>query len=287
MYHFATILTVAVSFAACTSSLVIPRATQPKGWLTAILEPYDTYHARYMALSCETQHNTTFFDQCCHPLLVTESLSNRPAQCDPANDEEDLPFCDEGDDGETTTTEVAPATTTTPVAKAASTTPVAKAASTTAAAAPKEVPTTSSKAAAVPSPAANAASTPSAKAKAAAPAPSAAPASASSSSTVETGGFATFFYQNGVAGACGKVNPDSALIAAIDADRYGNTGEVSSLCGKQVKITNTNNKKSVTVTIADACPTCDNSNSIDLSTGAFQQIATFDEGIVPISWEFL
>lgn len=26
---------------------------------------------------------------------------------------------------------------------------------------------------------------------------------------------ATFFYQNGVAGACGKVNPDSALIAAI------------------------------------------------------------------------
>lgn len=38
MYHFATILTVAVSFAACTSSLVIPRATQPKGWLTAILE---------------------------------------------------------------------------------------------------------------------------------------------------------------------------------------------------------------------------------------------------------
>jgi rare lipoprotein A (peptidoglycan hydrolase) len=219
-----------------------------------------------MALSCNTEHGTTFFDQCCHPLLAGESLSSLPAQCDPANNEEDLPFCDEV--GTDSTTAAAPAATTTPEPKVAST---------PAAAAPKQAPTTSAKAAPAPSPAAKAAP---------APAPKAAPAPAPDSS-VNTGGFATFFYQNGVAGACGTVHSDSALIAAIDADRYGNTGEQSSLCGKQVKITNTQNQKSVTVTIADACPTCDNSNSIDLSTGAFQQIATFDQGIVPISWEFV
>ncbi|RXW20897.1 hypothetical protein EST38_g4962 [Candolleomyces aberdarensis] len=99
--------------------------------------------------------------------------------------------------------------------------------------------------------------------------------------TTYTGGFATFYYQNGVAGACGKVHGDADMIAAIDGDRYGNLGAVSSQCGRRVKITNTKNQKSVTVTIADACPTCRNSNSIDLSEGAFKKIATLDEGIVP------
>jgi len=106
-------------------------------------------------------------------------------------------------------------------------------------------------------------------------------------SNVNTGGFATFFYQNGVAGACGTVHGDNDMIAAIDGDRYGDLAARSALCGKQVKLTNTKNGKSVTVTIADACPTCDNSNSIDLSKGAFEQIATVDEGIVPITWSFV
>lgn len=66
----------------------------------------------------------------------------------------------------------------------------------------------------------------------------------------------------------------------MDSDRYDN----GSLCGKSVTITNTDNGKSVTVTVADECPTCDNSNSIDLSTGAFDQIADESSGIVPISW---
>ena len=39
--------------------------------------------------------------------------------------------------------------------------------------------------------------------------------------------------------------------------------------------------QSVTVMIADACPTCVNSNSIDLSMLAFQQIASLPEGMVP------
>jgi expansin (peptidoglycan-binding protein) len=113
--------------------------------------------------------------------------------------------------------------------------------------------------------------------------------SATSTSTggVETGGVATFFYQNGVAGACGTVHSDSDLIAAMDQTRYGNSGEVSALCGQQVEITNTQNGKTVTVTIADDCPTCENANSIDLSVGAFTQIATEEQGEVPITWKLL
>jgi expansin (peptidoglycan-binding protein) len=103
---------------------------------------------------------------------------------------------------------------------------------------------------------------------------------------VNSGGFATFFYQNGNPGACGNYHSDYDLIAAIDIDRYGDTGSVSSLCGQTVQITNTNNGNSVTVVIADACPSCANSNSIDLSVGAFQAIASLSDGEVPIVWSF-
>ncbi|VDB89361.1 unnamed protein product [Peniophora sp. CBMAI 1063] len=98
-----------------------------------------------------------------------------------------------------------------------------------------------------------------------------------------TGGEATYYFQNGVAGACGQVNPDSALIVAVQAQRF-NTG----LCGHQVQVTNTNTGASVVATVADECPGCQNNpNSLDLSVGAFEQIATLDEGVVPISYTYL
>lgn len=33
-----------------------------------ILEDYDTYHLRYIALDCHKQHNSSFFDDCCRPV---------------------------------------------------------------------------------------------------------------------------------------------------------------------------------------------------------------------------
>ncbi|EIW51730.1 uncharacterized protein TRAVEDRAFT_32245 [Trametes versicolor FP-101664 SS1] len=113
------------------------------------------------------------------------------------------------------------------------------------------------------------------------------PAATSSSDNGPFTGNATFFFQKGIAGACGTVHPDSALIAAMQTERYGDLSKQSSLCGKQVQITNTKNGKTVTVTIADACPTCGTGNDIDLSQGAFDQIATEEEGEVPISWKFI
>jgi rare lipoprotein A (peptidoglycan hydrolase) len=73
------------------------------------------------------------------------------------------------------------------------------------------------------------------------------------------------------------------MIAAIDGRRYGDLGAVSTLCGVQAKVTNEKNGKSVVVTIADACPTCINSDSIDLSVGAFTTIATEEDGEVPVT----
>ncbi|KAK7027914.1 hypothetical protein VNI00_015130 [Paramarasmius palmivorus] len=101
------------------------------------------------------------------------------------------------------------------------------------------------------------------------------------------GGFASFFNQGGVAGACGQVHSDSDLIAAIALERYGSTAVTSPLCGRRVVITNTRNGKSVTATIADACPTCQNANSFDLSIGAFTSIAALADGLVPIEWHFV
>jgi rare lipoprotein A (peptidoglycan hydrolase) len=53
-----------------------------------------------------------------------------------------------------------------------------------------------------------------------------------------------------------------------------------------VKITNTANQKSVTAIVADACPTCANKQSIDMSVGAFTQIALEATGQINIAWSF-
>ncbi|GAA5841855.1 hypothetical protein JCM5353_002041 [Sporobolomyces roseus] len=97
-------------------------------------------------------------------------------------------------------------------------------------------------------------------------------------------GEATYFFQNGVAGACGKVNPDSAYIVALDYRLYGDMGKQSKYCGKSLTIKNTSNGKTVAATVADACPTCSSAGSLDLSEAAFGAIGEYDTGILPITW---
>jgi hypothetical protein len=60
------------------------------------------------------------------------------------------------------------------------------------------------------------------------------------------------------------------------------------LCGKSVVITNLANGQSITVTVADECPTCRDPSSIDLSHAAFGALTNqdFGEGITDISWHF-
>lgn len=63
---------------------------------------------------------------------------------------------------------------------------------------------------------------------------------------------------------------------------YGSGG----YCGETITITNTANGKSTTATVADECPSCSGSSSIDLSTGAFDAIGDEDTGVLSVSWSF-
>lgn len=64
-----------------------------------------------------------------------------------------------------------------------------------------------------------------------------------------------------------------------DSHGEGSKGEHGESVGTGIIMTD-DAIKSVTVTIADACPTCKNSNSIDLSSAAFKKIATLEQGMV-------
>jgi expansin (peptidoglycan-binding protein) len=76
------------------------------------------------------------------------------------------------------------------------------------------------------------------------------------------------------------------LTPVKDQSLYGDSGGVSPLCGKKVQIT-ADNGKTVTVTVADDCPTCKNENSIDLSVAAFEVLAPQTVGEIKITWQLV
>ncbi|KAJ7774548.1 barwin-like endoglucanase [Mycena maculata] len=203
MFSFALLVLAASSVSAHSISHLrrhhahVARATPPAGWATSYLEPYDTYHDRYLAIDCEAKHNTTFFSFCCHPLLATTTAE--------------------------ATTTAAPTTTDKATTTAAATT---------------------------------------------------ATTADSSSATFFTGGVGTWFTQNGVAGACGTVHPDTALIVALQTEMYANGAN----CGRQIQIIDTATGTSQTATVADECPTCKNEWSVDFSEGLFQGFTALSVG---------
>ncbi|KIJ33400.1 hypothetical protein M422DRAFT_111719, partial [Sphaerobolus stellatus SS14] len=71
----------------------------------------------------------------------------------------------------------------------------------------------------------------------------------------------TFYYQEGAAGACGKIHHDGEHIVALDSHAY----EGGAHCGKTILITDMRTGKTVPGVIADMCPGCDGPGSIDLS----------------------
>ncbi|KAG1878029.1 plant expansin [Suillus subalutaceus] len=289
---FATVVLSLIATSA-VSARAVPRATAPQGWDTAALEPYDTYHCRYIAIGCQNQHNTPFFSACCHPLAANESASALPAECQ-------LPSgstcsngelvstggTDDGCDDGPSSTPTASASTSFTSSTTVNFTPAPTTSSSSPTVSVAPAPTTTSSS----SPPVNVAPPPTTSHTptytSSAVASTTAPSTGSSDSSLNYGGFATYFYQNGVAGACGTVHSDSDFICAIDQTRYGNSGNTSPLCGQQVTITNTDNGNTVTVTIADDCPTCANENSIDLSVAAFEALDSLSVGDIPITWSF-
>lgn len=229
---------------------LISRKSKPATYDESYLEKYTTYHTRYLALDCEDKHGTQFFKQCCHPLLATEKLETaRAPQCIPSD----------GSSSSAAQSEPTSNVKTPPPPKPKGASPNGS-----------EKKSKSSSAKVAP------ASTPKPKA----PKPNSQP----SGGDVHTGGFGTFFFQNGVAGACGTVHKDSDFVVALDTAIYGNTGVKSPHCGHEIHITNTKNNKSIKAIVADACPTCDNANSVDMSKAAFSAIADLSTGLIPITW---
>lgn len=208
-------------------------------------------------------------------MLSNETLASRPAQCTPNTTEISAAAA-----SATVSSVIADASS---AYSAASSSAIASATSIGAAA---FAPAHSSSAAATTSTSAWVAPTTSSS-KAAAATTSA--ASSGGSGQTMTGGFATYFYQGGNAGACGTVHSDSDYGIAIDsngwwADYASNNN--SPTCGRKIAITNTNNGKTVTATVWDVCPTCVSDNSLDLSVGAFNAIASEGDGMVPITWQW-
>ncbi|GAA5965843.1 hypothetical protein JCM8115_003023 [Rhodotorula mucilaginosa] len=101
---------------------------------------------------------------------------------------------------------------------------------------------------------------------------------------VYSGGLATFFYQNGVAGNCGKVNSDDTLLVALPTATYAG----GSHCGQYVEITRSDTGKKIKALVADSCPTCNNDSCLDLSWGAFSALGgTQSMGVFDITWQFV
>lgn len=55
-------------------------------------------------------------------------------------------------------------------------------------------------------------------------------------------------------------------------------------CGKTVKITG--NGKTITAKVADECPSCVSTGSLDLSEAAFKGLASLNAGVVSIKWSW-
>ncbi|EPQ29001.1 uncharacterized protein PFL1_03291 [Pseudozyma flocculosa PF-1] len=92
------------------------------------------------------------------------------------------------------------------------------------------------------------------------------------------------FYDAGL-GACGGYNSGSDFIVALNAAQYGDMGQRSSWCGKQITITYPVLGITQHATVVDVCPGCAY-GSLDMSRGLFGALSNqnFDLGVFQMSW---
>lgn len=305
---FAKSVIALAAVASLAGAAPIEKKGAPAGWAYGYLEDYDTYHVRYLALKCYEKKNTDYFQDCCRPMLATQTLQdNRDAKCIPSKEDTAYVVSSlsaQAAGGQATATASADKEVESEYCESEESVSVSSAAAATSAAASSAAAesskaavqylapaptTTSSTPAWTPAPAPTTTSTTPAWTPAPAPATTqqAQPQSNNNGQSFN-GGYATYFYQGGNAGACGQVHSDWDMIVAIDHEQWGDQsfGGGSNTCGRWLTVTNTKNGKSVVAKVADVCPTCANGNSLDLSQGAFNAIATESEGQVPISWHW-
>ncbi|KAJ1927650.1 hypothetical protein IWQ60_002753 [Tieghemiomyces parasiticus] len=97
-------------------------------------------------------------------------------------------------------------------------------------------------------------------------------------------GDGTYYSPSVGTGACGWDNSDSEKVVALNAPQFGEGNPNSnSNCGKMVNIKGP--KGEVQAKIVDKCPVC-KSGDLDMSPGAFDEIADEADGRVSITWSF-
>ncbi|EFR04248.1 Mrsp1 [Nannizzia gypsea CBS 118893] len=102
--------------------------------------------------------------------------------------------------------------------------------------------------------------------------------------TGDLSGRGTIYYQYGAAGSCGAVHGDGDYIVALGPHYM--KGPNSPYCGRRIFAKNTNTGKSVTVTVADTCPTC-GPGDVDLALGPWKALTNnAAPGVFPVSWHF-
>ncbi|MET3985790.1 RlpA-like double-psi beta-barrel domain-containing protein [Streptomyces sp. PvR034] len=110
--------------------------------------------------------------------------------------------------------------------------------------------------------------------------PSPAPTKSTKPPTQKFSGKASY-YQPGM-GACGQyINPGDR-VAAIDSSLFG-AGYPAPHCGRKIVVTYKG--KSVTLTVLDEAPGAGR-GGLDLTPGAFQALASLDEGQINVTWHF-
>ncbi|KAJ7235460.1 RlpA-like double-psi beta-barrel-protein domain-containing protein-containing protein [Mycena haematopus] len=282
----------------------VPRTqAPPAGWATGFLEPYDAYHERYTEIGCETKHNTTFFDSCCHPLLATETVAgNRPAccavgattacpgtaapaettaaaapaettagqdegdgeDCDDSDDEDDGEECDADDDNDEDEDDCDDDT----EDESTSSKKATPSSTHTVSHTTKATHTTHT-----PAP------TPSVSVSDSVSAPT---GDKSASSNYITGGVGTWYMQDDEDGACGHRHSDNDFVVALQTQTYARGIN----CGRGIQICDLSNNKCVNGIVADECPTCDNPQSVDMSRAMFEGLAALSVGEFKIKWQF-
>ncbi|KAI4518372.1 hypothetical protein K523DRAFT_365690 [Schizophyllum commune Tattone D] len=93
-------------------------------------------------------------------------------------------------------------------------------------------------------------------------------------------GAATWYYtETGNAGACGAYSKNSDPVVALPYSVWNNGAH----CWQHIGIWYGN--KWVDATVVDLCPSCEGYH-IDLSPGAFTQLASQDTGLIQVYWNW-
>ncbi|KAJ6596332.1 RlpA-like double-psi beta-barrel-protein domain-containing protein-containing protein, partial [Mycena vulgaris] len=91
---------------------------------------------------------------------------------------------------------------------------------------------------------------------------------------------ASFYNPAGGLGACGNPIQDGDLAVALSPDTFA----AGAHCGQSISVQF--NGASLIATVVDLCPGCGPAG-IDLTAGAFAQLANPDLGRVDMEWDFV